>query len=197
MQLDSSKRFAALMVSVQQGDADAFGELLREYGESIRREIRFTLLDRRLRRFVGDSDVYQSVVVRFFSGVRDGHFKIESSEELVRLLKGITHTRIAELVRYWHAQRRDLSRTDSLTDNSSVLVQDDQVLPLDALEFQEVVTSMEKALTPMDRQILRWRDEGAAWSEIAARLGAVSGEAARKQHERALALVAKQFTFKH
>lgn len=186
-----SKSFAELVALVRQGDAAALEKMLDDYGEAIRREIKFTLLDQRLRRFVDDSDIYQSVVMRFFSGLREGHFQIESSEELLRLLKGIAHTRIAELVRYWHAQRRDLSRSDSLSAPPTDMADADGIQPLDAMELAEVIATMEKSLSPEDRQILRWRDDGLHWLEIAGRLGSPSSESARKQHERALAKIAR------
>jgi len=56
------------------------------------------------------------------------------------------------------------------------------------------VELLEQALTHLSEQdcrILDWRHENVAWPEIARRLNADSAEAVRKQHERALARVAR------
>jgi len=54
--------FSQRVTRAQQGDADALERLLTDYGDAIQREIRFCLLVQRLRRVVGESDVYQSVI---------------------------------------------------------------------------------------------------------------------------------------
>lgn len=184
--------FSELMLRVRQGDAGALQSVLDDFGEAIQREVRFTLLDTRLRRFVGDSDVYQSVILRFISGMRDGHFQIETPKDLVRLLKGIARTRIAELVRFWHAQRRDLSRTAVTEDALFGQVSEGEFSPIDVLEQAELAAAVQDRLTPRDCEILRLRDEGLSWSDIAIHLGAFSGEAIRKQHTRSLARIAAE-----
>jgi len=184
--------FSELMLRVRQGDADALRVVLDDYGEAIRREVRFTLLDTRLRRFVGDSDVYQSVVIRFFAGMRNGNFRVDSSTDLVRLLKGIARNRIAELVRFWHAQRRDVSRT---TNDDTVLsfdVSKHELTPDEVLARAETAAAIQQRLAPRDLEIMQLRDDGQSWQEIAGRLSAVSGEAIRKQHMRALSRIAAE-----
>lgn len=183
--------FSELVSRVQQGDAEAFSQLLDEYGDAIQREIRFTLIDLRLRRFVGDSDVYQSVAYRLFVGFRDGRFDVETPKELINLLKGIARTRIAELVRFWHAQRRDLSLNTALPENCDVNHR--SPTPEAIVEHSEWFDKVSQALSQRDRQIVDWQDEGLSWVDIAQRLGAASHEALRKQHGRALAKVSSQF----
>lgn len=187
-----TEAFSELMHRVRRGDADALQAVMDGYGQAIRREVRFTLLDTRLRRFVGDSDVYQSVVIRFFAGMREGSFRIESPVDLVRLLKGITRTRIAELVRFWHAQRRDLSRT---TNDDALLfsnASDKGQSPDEVLVRAEMSAAIQRRLTPRDLEILRLRDDGLSWTGISAQLNGVSGEAVRKQHMRAMSRIAAE-----
>lgn len=184
--------FSELMLRVRQGDADALEAVLDEYGEAIRREVRFTLLDTRLRSFVGDSDIYQSVIFRFFSRMREGDFQIETPADLVRLLKGIARTRIAELVRFWHAQRRDLSRNVSNELVLSANATDTDGGPDELLARAELAEAIQKRLSSRDSEILQCREDGLNWSEIAVRLGVSSGEAVRKQHTRSLARIAAE-----
>jgi DNA-directed RNA polymerase specialized sigma24 family protein len=182
--------FSELLARVREGEPEALRLLLVEYGDAIRREVRFTLLDARLRRFVGESDVYQSVVMRFFSGAIDGNFTIDSAEDLVRLLKGIARTRIAELIRFWHAQRRNISRNTELGESSQLA---DNLRSCGVvLETAELAEAAASLLAPADRQILAWRENGWSWQRIAEQLGAPSSDAVRKQHERALARIAAQ-----
>lgn len=185
-----TQSFSELIRLVQQGDAAAFERLVGEYGEAIQREVRFTLLDARLRSCVGESDVYQSVCLRFFSGMRDGRYRLETPRDLVDLLKGITRTRVAELARYWRAQRRDVGRKLSLTEVEVEEAGDTDPRPLDVLADAELVQAAGDRLSPEDRQVLGWRSDGLSWAEIALRLGCHSAEAVRKRHERSLARIA-------
>lgn len=190
---EQTQSFTNLMQLVQQGDAAAFASLVDEYGDAIQREVRFTLLDARLRSCVGESDVYQSVLLRFFSGMRDGRYRLETPQDLVGLLKGITRTRVAELARYWHAQRRDVGRNLSLsaieTEDAGASVPQ----PVDVLADEELARAVGASLPPQDRQILDWRDDGLSWGEIADRLNCRSAEAIRKRHERTLGRIAAEF----
>lgn len=182
--------FSELMESVRRGDVEALDKLLFEYGDAVRREARFTLLDTRLRRFIGESDIYQTVVMRFVAGLREGNFLIDSPEDLIRLLKGIARTRVAELVRYWHAQRRNLSREADLKASGTEQLSTLDAGPLELLAQAESLQQVNSRLSALDQKIFAWRDVGQTWSEIAARLDATSADAVRKQHERALAKVA-------
>jgi RNA polymerase sigma factor (sigma-70 family) len=184
--------FTELMRLVRQGDGESLRILLDEYGEAIEREIRFALLDAKLRNVVGESDVFQSVVLRFFRGLRDGRFSIDGPDDLVRLLRGIVRVRTAELVRFWHAERRDVSRNAPLASDQSGPIPDGAASAWEVLETVELARTACQRLSERDRQILQWREDGLTWPEIAGRLHAVSAESVRKQHERALAKIARQ-----
>lgn len=185
--------FADLMELVQQGDGSAFQVILDEYGEAIQREVRFTLLDLRLRSCIGESDVFQSVVLRFFSGMREGQYHVETPRDLVGLLKGIARTRVAELARYWRAQRRDVRRNLSLSAIDAEEARDNDRRVVDVLADAELAQAAGDRLSPQDRQILDWRDDGLSWAEIASRLGFMSAGAVRKRHERSLSRIAIEF----
>jgi len=167
--------------------------LLDEYGDALRREIRFTLLDARLRQFVGDSDVYQSVVVRFFVGMKDGDFEVRTPDDLMRLLKGIARKRVAELVRYWHARKRDLNRNGEIGRDIIDQLATADLPPPDALERSELLANVNGRLSARDRNILQWQSDGRSWSQIAELLRERSAETVRKRHERALAKIRRLF----
>ncbi len=152
--------FTALVRRVRSEDPEAQQELLERYGDALRREIRFTLLDARLRQFIGESDIYQSVVCRFYAGMTNGGFVVESPADLLALLKGIARTRIAELVRYWHAQKRDLNRNVALNVTSTRDTTAIVPSPLDIMERHELLASINGRLPDRDRKILNWRVEG-------------------------------------
>lgn len=183
-------RFLELIQLVQQGDETAFACLVDEYGEAIQREVRFTLLDARLRSFIGTSDVYQSVCLRFFAGMRDGRFQVETSAELVCLLKAITRTRVAELARFWYAKRRDVGRTQSLNTVDVDVPGESHGGPLERLADTELAKLADARLSPQDRQIIAMRNGGQSWAEIAGQLGSSNSDTVRKRHERTLQKIA-------
>lgn len=56
--------FANLIDRLRRGEEDAVQVLLEQYSEAIRRELRFSMPDGRLRRLVSESDVCESVNTR-------------------------------------------------------------------------------------------------------------------------------------
>lgn len=182
--------FEKLVQHAQEGDQEAMEKLLIDYGYAIRREIRFSLLDLRLRRVVDEYDVFQIVVSKFATSLTNGHFHFDTPSDLVSLLKVMARTQVACQARFWHAQCRDLRKNvviDSVTETCTVGSTGSLAI--------ELIELLELALTHLkdrDRQILDWRQDDVTWLEIASRLNAPSSEALRKQHERTLARVAQQ-----
>lgn len=183
--------FAELIERAQQGDADAMERLLKEYGDAIQREIRFCLMDQRLRRVVGESDVFQSVIAQFALKLREGQYHFDTPSDLVGLLKTMARTRVAHLTRFWQARRRDLRKSRGIDAEG---VTEPAAHGPTASSVVARVEMLELALAKLsarDRQILDWRQDGVNWQEVARRLDVPSSEALRKQHERALARVAQ------
>lgn len=166
--------------------------LLKEYGDAIQREIRFCLLDQRLRRVVGESDVFQSVIARFAIKLREGQYHFDSPSDLVGLLKTMARAHVAHLARFWHARRRDVRKNTGL-DADGVDERPDHVPTgssvIARIELLELALA---CVSERDRQILDWRQDEVTWLEIARRLNVPSADALRKQHERALARVARE-----
>jgi len=184
--------FAELVTRAQQGDADAMERLLKDYGDAIQREIRFCLLDQRLRRVVGESDVYQSVIAQFALKLREGQYHFDAPGDLVGLLKTMARTHVARLTRFWQARRRDLRKDTGLDADGVAEMPAHDPTVSSVVARVELLEQALASLSERDRQILDWRQDDVAWPEIARRLNAPNAEALRKQHERALALVARE-----
>lgn len=187
-----SDDFGQLIVRAQAGDRQAMEQLLEEYGDAIRREIRFCLLDRRLRRVVGDSDVFQSVVVKFAIGLNEGQFHFDSPKDLVSLLKVLARTHVAYLARFWHARRRDIRKDTGIDAEGFAEACTDDLMANRVVERTELLELALLHLRERDRQILDWRQDNVTWPEIAIRLNVSSSEALRKQHKRTLTRLAQE-----
>jgi RNA polymerase sigma factor (sigma-70 family) len=167
-------------------------QLLKEYGDAIQREIRFCLLDQRLRRVVGESDVFQSVIAQFALKLREGQYQFDTPSDLVGLLKTMARTHVAHLARFWQARRRDLRKSTGLDAEGVTESPDHDPTASSVVARVERLELALARLSERDRQILDWRHENVTWPEIARRLNVPSSEALRKQHQRALARVAQE-----
>jgi len=178
--------FPELIQRVRDGDSEAVGILLDQYGDAIRREVRFNLLDQRLKRIVGESDIYQSVVSRFVFGLQDGNFEFESGKDVVNLLKVIVRARVAQHARFWKSQRRDLRRNQTLLRDDVTAVTESQPTIGQQQSDAELLAIALSIMPERDRKILEWRAEGLNWGQVAERLGVASAEGLRKSHERSM-----------
>lgn len=193
-QLSSELTFEKLIARMRTGDSGAVSILLERYGDAIRREVRFCLLDQRLKRIVGESDIYQSVVSRFVFGLRAGDFLFESAQDIVRLLKVIVRARVAQHARFWSSQRRQLARNRNLPSHEETALRDRRKSVEDAFCDAELLAQALDMMPERDRLILQWRSDGLGWAEIAGRLCCTSSEALRKQHERSMQRIASDIT---
>lgn len=167
-------------------------QLLKEYGDAIQREIRFCLMDQRLRRVVGESDVFQSVIARFAFKLREGQYHFDTPNDLIGLLKTMARIHVAHLARFWHARKRDLRKNGGIDAEGVNEPHARDPTASSVIARVEMLGLALDRLHERDRQILDWRQDSVTWPEIARRLNVPSSEALRKQHERALAHVAKE-----
>ena len=185
--------FADLIERLRCGDTAAAEEFMQQYGEAIRRETRFMLLDARLRRVVAESDVCQSVVMRFFVDLWAGKYEFERPAELIGLLKKMVRARVVDLARHWMAQRRDVRRNVATSDGLGSRLAGRQVTPSRIVAHAELLEQVRAHLSEREQEILHLRQQRLGWQEIAQKLGGNSGpEAIRKQYERALTRVSKE-----
>jgi DNA-directed RNA polymerase specialized sigma24 family protein len=178
--------FTDLVKRAGQGEQQAASDLMERYAPALRRQIRFTLMDNKLRRVLEETDICQSVMGQFFSGLSAGHFVLDGPEQLIGLLKQMVRNKITDHARYWRAGRRDYLRNITPSDSDRVgepLCP--QPTPSRIVENSEFLTQFESRLSDWERMIFAFRRQGMNWPEIASRTGGGS-EAIRKRFERAL-----------
>ena len=178
--------FAELVKRAGQGECEAAQCLVTQYEPALRRQVRFTLMDNKLRRVLEETDVCQSVMGQFFNGLSTGRFELDGPEQLIGLLRQMVKNKITDQARYWRASRRDYLRNIMPSDSDRV----DEPLspeptPSRVVEDSEFLAEFESRLSDWERTIFAFRRQGMNWPEIANRTGEGS-EAIRKRFERAL-----------
>jgi RNA polymerase sigma factor (sigma-70 family) len=183
--------FAELVDRAGRGEGEAVRRLIERYESAVRRQIRFALMDNKLRRVLEETDVCQSVMGQFFSGLRGGGVELDSPEQMAGLLRQMVRNKIIDRARYWRAGRRDYLRNLPPGDP------DDRVEPASTdpspsrvVEDSDYLTEFESRLSEWERTIYDYRRQGMSWPEIAGRTG-VGAEAIRKRFERAVERVAR------
>jgi len=179
--------FTELIKRVRAGEQEAAQELVQRYESAIRRAVRFRLNDSRLGNVLDSMDICQSVLASFFMRAALGQYEIDKPEQLQKLLVAMARNKLMYHSRKQHAQKRDARRV------SSAPAEDVFVAPAHTpsrqLAARELLAEVHKRLSPDERQLVEWRNEGLEWEAIAARLDG-SPEALRKKLARALDRVA-------
>src|SRR5262245_37704592 len=88
--------FQDLIRRIQARDPGAEEELVRVYGPHIRRIARIRLDDPRLRRLLDSADICQLVLASFFARVPLGQYRLDTPEQLVRLLEAMTRHKVVD-----------------------------------------------------------------------------------------------------
>src|SRR4051812_42859041 len=187
--------FAELVDRAARGEREAALWLIERYESAIRRQVRFSLMDNKLRRVLEETDICQSVMGQFFNGLGAGRFVLDGPEQLIGLLKQMVRNKITDQARYWRAGCRDYLR--NITPSDSV----NPVEPMSpdptasrVVENREFLAEFEKRLSEWERTIFAFRLQGMNWPEIASRTGE-GAEAIRKRFERALDRVGRTLDF--
>jgi RNA polymerase sigma factor (sigma-70 family) len=176
------KEFRQTLERVKRGDAAAFAVLVEQYGPAIRREVRFRVLDARVRRRVEESDILQSVMLRLWLGLWVGEYDIETPESLNRLLKVLTRNCVVDVVRYWTAECRDVREQRSANLSSAA---GDEAFPSQIVEVSETLEALRRELPERELKILEARQAGQDWESIAQELGGdLPADSVRRQHQR-------------
>jgi RNA polymerase sigma factor (sigma-70 family) len=184
--------FSELVEQGRRGDPDAARLLVERYESAIRRQVRFTLRDNRLRRVLEESDICQSVLGQFFVGLWAGRFEFDGPEQLVALLKAMVRHKITSTARYWGAGRRNYRRNLGQHDSEAAVEPPSPgPTPSRIVADAELLAEFERRLSDEERALLALRRQGASWAEVAEHIGG-SPEAARKRFERALDRVGGQ-----
>ncbi len=185
-----------LLDRVRSGDDEATSEFLDTYGDAVRREARFALLDSRLRRVVSESDVCQSVITLFLVNRSADNYEFGETRDLVGLLKTMVRARVADLARYWTAQKRDVRRNVGVESPMGLRPMPDCSTPSAIVSSSELLDEIRQRLSDGERRIFELRHDRVSWAEIADQLEDCRGpEAARKRYSRALQRIATELGF--
>ena len=145
-----------LLSRYRAGDASAANEIFRRYRDRLCALAR-KLLDKRVSRRVSASDVVQLVFVSFFRRAEIGQFVAPASDDLWRLLCGITANKVRAENRRHRQQKRNVARevgTEVASDRSidpAFLAHDPT--PDEALALTEEIIAVRTALDPSDQLV--------------------------------------------
>jgi RNA polymerase sigma-70 factor (ECF subfamily) len=189
--MSDQNMFTDFIRRIRAGDEQAATELVRRYEPIIRRTVRLKLEDPGLSRLFDSMDVCQSVLASFFVRAAAGQYDLKRPEQLINLLVTMTRNKLATAARRQHRQRRDYRRAVSDGTDTLANVADTSPSPSEQVEYQELLSRFRQGLSDEERAIADLRNQGLAWSEVAARLGG-EGQARRMQFNRAVKRVARE-----
>ncbi len=179
--------FAELMVRVREGDQQAAAELVRSYEPAIRRAVHFRLTNAHARNILDSMDIFQSVMASFFLRAASGEYQLDQPEDLQKFLAAMARNKLKHQLRKQYAQRRDGRRIDAAADPQAVAGAEPS--PSRHFAARELLNAVHERLTPEERQLVEWRQQGLEWDAIALQAGG-KPEALRKKLSRALDRVA-------
>jgi RNA polymerase sigma-70 factor (ECF subfamily) len=182
--------FHDLIRRIRAGDQDAAAELVRQYEPTIRRAVRFRLVDARLGALFDSMDICQSVLASFFVRSAAGAFELDRPEQVLKLLVTMARNKLASQARQQHAARRDQRRAQAASPEQHEFVAPDPS-PSQQVSAQELFREVQQRLAPEEQRLIELRNEGLEWAEIAAQLGG-NAVALRKQLSRALDRVTRE-----
>jgi RNA polymerase sigma factor (sigma-70 family) len=177
-----------LIRRMRAGDQDAAAVLVKRYEPAIRRAVRFRLGDSRLGSLLDSMDICQSVLGSFFIRAATGEYKLETPEQLLKLLTTMARNKLISQARKHHAQRRDTRRMTSGHQDEARFVSSSPS-PSRQVAMRDLAQEIQRRLSPEERRILELRNEGQDWASIGSELAA-SAEALRRRLSRALDRVA-------
>lgn len=184
--------FAELVDQARRGNQDAARALIERYESAIHRQVRFMLMDNRLKQLLDETDICQSVIGKFFLGLWAGQFEFDGPEQLIGLLKEMVRNKIVSQARYWKASRRDHRRNVTILDPDQPIEPiSPEPTPSRVVADAELLVELERRLSERERVILNLRRQGKSWAEVSVQIGG-GAEATRKRFERALDRVGRE-----
>jgi RNA polymerase sigma-70 factor (ECF subfamily) len=177
--------FAEFLSRIRSGDAQAAGELVRDYESAVRVVIRARLTDPALRRVFDTADFCQSVFKSFFVRAAAGEFDLHDPAQLVALLARMARNKLASQVRFQHRQRRDARQVADAGAERLDEVEGGEPTPSRVVAAREQLQALYALLSEEERLLAGRRGDGHTWVEIAAELGGTP-QARRKQLARAI-----------
>jgi len=192
--MSDASTFADFVRRIRQGDDLAAEELVHKYAPLIRREVRLSIEDDRLRRAFDSIDVCQSVLASFFVRAAVGQFELERPAQLAGLLMAMARNKIASRARFEQRLRRDSRRVSHPTEDTFDELIDPMPSPSETVTSRDLLDSLRAALTEEERRIADLRGRGLEWDEVALELGG-TGQARRMQLTRAVERAGRKLGF--
>jgi RNA polymerase sigma-70 factor (ECF subfamily) len=183
--------FAEFLSRIRSGDAQAAGELVRNYESAVRVAIRVRLTDPALKRVFDSMDFCQSVFKSFFVRAAAGDFDLSDPAQLVALLARMARNKLASQVRFQHRQRRDARQLAEGGAEILPEVEGGEPAPSRHVAAREQLQALYARLSEEERMLAERRGHGHTWVEIAAELGGTP-QSRRKQLARAIRRIAPE-----
>lgn len=183
--------FQDLIRRVRMGDAAAAESLHQTYGEQVMRIVRVRMTNPGLRRQMDSIDVCQSVFADFFVRMALGQLDVSQPSDLLKLLATMAKNRVVHHSNKQRAQKRDVRRTLGQQLDQMGLAGTEET-PSQIVSSRELIEKVLGQMGAEQRLIAAERRDGRTWDEIGVALGR-TGESVRKQFERSLNLIGKQF----
>lgn len=153
-----------LLGRVRQGDEQAANDLFQRYVKRLIKLAR-SRLSAKLQRRLDAEDVVQSVYRSFFSRAQDGHYQLQESGDLWRLLAAITVNKVRNQARLGTARKRAVGAEESAAGNSSMMGIPPEAVcrepsPAELGVLLEEIESEFSILSQLKRQIVELRLQG-------------------------------------
>jgi DNA-directed RNA polymerase specialized sigma24 family protein len=181
--MEPSETFQDLLRRVRAGEEAAAAELVRLFEPEVRRAVRMSLTDPRLRRTLDSVDICQSVLAIFFVKVMGGSFDLDEPSQLVRLLVRMARNKLVDRTRK-PSHLKEIAADPGLLEGFV----GPEKSPSHIIAHEELLRALHEQLTNEERQIAEQRAAGREWAAIAADPGGTA-DSVRKKMNRAIARV--------
>jgi DNA-directed RNA polymerase specialized sigma24 family protein len=187
---NSSEYFLSRITRLRTQDPNAIKEFVAEYEPFIRRTLRFRIARAALKSAADSVDVCNSVMGSFLIRLAAGSYKIETEEDLRKLLGAIANKKFLMLNRREQAEKRARSQTRSINEMPE-LAAENLHHPSEQIEIEELSVEINKRLSHEERLLLDRRRNGLSWMKIAEEFGEDT-QLLRKRLSRAIQRVAEE-----
>ncbi|MEM7305887.1 MAG: sigma-70 family RNA polymerase sigma factor [Planctomycetota bacterium] len=181
-----------LVGRAKDGDRQAINDLLERYRDRLRRIARIRL-SADLRRSVDTSDVLQDALLVAFRNLDS--FELRSDASVIQWLSKILENQIRDAAKYFHAQKRDVSRSTSLegavaesSNVGDIFADGGAPNPSEVAsnaEIREIYDACVEELSPAHREVVLLRDyAGGSWDFVGQQMQRTS-EAVQELYRRA------------
>jgi RNA polymerase sigma factor (sigma-70 family) len=159
-----------MLQRLRSGDVDTVRAFVAQYEPYIRRTIRRRLARTPLQAVADSADICQAVLATFLIHVAAGSYVLNGTEQLVKLLMGITRRKFAALQRRELAQCRDRRRNQSLA-KSEDLPGNPAEQPERLVAVRDLLVTVSQRLRSDERELFELRLQGHSWESIAVLVG--------------------------